>query len=229
MSESARRELTHDFLLPTALFAALGAMTWAIRGSSGFGGAMGCVFAGVVWGAAWWFMAREPGSVQSRRYTSGWIILAMTFGVGISGARGWAQWSTMFEGRLQTNTVIGEFVPVSPVYGFVWLFIAGMPWAGVGACMLAWCGDAKHPADAREWALWCGKWLLRIGCGYAGVRLALYLFDARPDIFLPLYNSIESRYHDLDANPNLRRMMNDNRSAITHMGMYLGFLGHVTK
>ncbi|MDZ4859648.1 MAG: hypothetical protein SGI88_11765 [Candidatus Hydrogenedentes bacterium] len=223
-STLSARNLKNDLVLPTLLFAALGAMSWAVRGSSGYGGSDGCIFAGVLWGTAWWFIAREPRAVQSRRYTSGWIILAMMVGFGISGNRGWAQWSSMFEGRLQTNTAAGEYVSILPVYGFVWLFIAGVPWAGIGACMLAWCGDAWKPRGSREWVIWCGKWVLRIGSGYAGVRLAQYLFVEYPNVFLPLYTLHEGRYNDLEANSNLGRMINDNRAAITHLGLYLGFL-----
>src|SRR5689334_6209039 len=96
-------DLLRDLVLPTILFAALGGMSWAIRGVRGFGGATGCIFAGVLWGAAWWFCARDPAREQSRRYASGWIILAMTLGIGISGARGWRQWSHFFSGQLSTN------------------------------------------------------------------------------------------------------------------------------
>jgi hypothetical protein len=53
MAATAKRNLTHDLVLPTRLFAGLGAMTWAVRGCSGFGGAAGCIFAGVMWGTAW--------------------------------------------------------------------------------------------------------------------------------------------------------------------------------
>jgi len=210
------RDLTHDLLLPALLFAALGAMTWAVRGCSGFGGMNGCVFAGVTWGTAWWFLARDPSSRQRRRYTSGWIILALTLGIGISGARGWMQWPSFFEGHLQTNTAAGRFVPISRIYGFVWLFIAGVPWAGVGACMLAWCG-AHRPARWRGWAL-------RIACGVGAALLARTLFDSLPEVFLPLYKSMKPQYADLAANPNLRRLINDSRAAILHLGLYLGFL-----
>ncbi|HEV8542278.1 MAG TPA: hypothetical protein VGR78_07800, partial [Verrucomicrobiae bacterium] len=93
----------------------------------------------MTWGTAWWFVAREPSAMQSRPYSSGWIILALTVGIGLSGNRGWMQWPAFFEGRLQTNYSKGEFLPISPAYGFLWLFIAGVPWAGIGACLLAWC------------------------------------------------------------------------------------------
>ena len=213
-----RTNLIHDLVFPTMLFAALGAMTWAVRGCSGYGAMAGCLFAGVTWGTAWWFIARDPAARQSRRYTSGWIILALTVGVGISGNRGWMQWPSFFDGHLQTNTPKGEFVPISSAYGFIWLFIAGVPWAGIGACMLAWCASGR-PLRARDWAI-------RIGCALGTAWLARALFDALPDVFLPLHKSYATRYGDLAANPNLRRLINDNRAAITHLGFYLGCLGY---
>src|SRR5579862_4161186 len=76
-SPALSRSLAHDLVLPTLLFMALGGMTWAVRGSSGFGAVNGCVFAGVTWGTAWWFISRDPGARQGRRYSSGWIILAL--------------------------------------------------------------------------------------------------------------------------------------------------------
>lgn len=213
-----QRDLTHDLVLPTLLFAALGAMSWAVRGSTGFGGSAGCIFAGVLWGTAWWYIARDRSAEQSRRYASGWIVLAMTVGIGMAGARGWMQWPSFFEGKLQTNYAKGEFVPISRVYGFVWLFIAGMPWAGIGACLLAWCGPKR---ETRAW-----HWALRIGCGVGGAILGRALFDAYPELFLPLYDSLRDRYQDFENNPNLRRLINDSGSAIAHLGIYLGILAY---
>jgi hypothetical protein len=215
-----RLSLANDLVLPTLLFTALGGMTWAVRGCSGFGAVPGCIFAGIMWGAAWWYLARDPVGEQSRRYASGWVILAITFGIGISGARGWMQWPAFFRGELVTkyDPAHGttDFVPISRIYGFVWLFIAGMPWAGLGACLLAWCGSLR---ETRAW-----HWAIRIACGIGGAFLARYIYDKFPQYFLPLYGEIEDRYHDLKANPNLQRLINDNGSALTHMGYYLGFL-----
>jgi hypothetical protein len=209
--------LSTDLALPTLLFIALGAMTWAVRGCSGYGASAGCLFAGVTWGAAWWFIAREPGARQSRRYSSGWIILAVAIGFAVSGNRGWMQWPSFFDGHLQLNTGKGEFAPIPRVYGFLWLFIAGMPWAGIGACLLAWCA-AGRPLGVIGW-------ILRLACAFGGAFLARLLFEQCPQLFLPLYHSLSSNYADLQANPNLRRLINDNREAITHLGFYLGCVG----
>ncbi|HQO33782.1 MAG TPA: hypothetical protein PLG59_03920 [bacterium] len=218
MDNKRKTDLMHDLVLPIILFAALGGMTWAVRGCSGFGGSDGCLFAGVTWGVAWWFIARDAGGTQSRRYASGWIILALAAGISYSGGRGWMQWPSFFEGHLQTNYQAGEFVPISRKYGFLWLFIAGVPWAGLGACLLAWCGSKR---TTRIW-----QWAIRIACGVGVAYLARYLYNAYPQFFLPLYNSMEAQYRDLDANPNLRRLMNDCRNAIFHLGLFLGFLAY---
>jgi hypothetical protein len=230
MSDHAgRRNLMHDLFFPVLLFAALGGMTWAVRGSSGFGAMKGCLFAGIAWGAAWWFLARDPREPQSRRYASGWIILAVTVGIGIAGARGWMQWPSFFLGKLQTDTSTGAFVPIDRFYGFLWLFIAGVPWAGLGACMLAWCGSLHR---TRAW-----EWTLRLACGLGGAFIASYLYLYYPQFFLPLYKSLGERYEvfleiiraggrpsrDM-GDPNLLRLINDNNAAIRHMGLYLGFL-----
>ncbi len=216
MGNSSRHDLTQSLFLPTLLFAALGGMTWAVRGSSGYGGVSGCMFAGVAWGAAWWYIAREPGREQLRRYTSGWIVLALTMGVGLAGAQGWMQWPSFFEGRMYTNYGKNEFVPISRTYGFIWMFVAGMKWAGLGACLLAWCGSL------RETRLW--HWAIRISCGFAGAMLASYLYKASPQTFLPLFDSLEPLYNDIENYPNLKKVVRDGSEVFHHMGFYLGFL-----
>src|SRR5580698_3515022 len=100
-------------------------MTWAVRGCSGFGTVWGCVFAGVAWGVAWWYLAHDPSGEQSRRYSSAWIVLAVTLGVGLSGARGWMQWPSFFVGEILLNDEKHEVHPIPRAYGFLWMFIAG--------------------------------------------------------------------------------------------------------
>jgi hypothetical protein len=216
MPANRPRDLAHNLVLPTLLFAALGGMAWAVRGCSGFGAANGCLFAGITWGTAWWFIAREPARRQSRRYSSGWVILALAVGIAVSGARGWMQWPSFFNGRLMTDAAAGKFVPIPRIYGFIWLFIAGVPWAGLGACLLAWCGS-RRPFPAWLWAV-------RLGCGFGVMGLALILFYRWPQVFLPLYSTIKAQYSDYHTNPSLRRLFGDNRAAIQHLGLYLGFL-----
>ena len=220
MNRESRLDLTRDLVLPTLMFMALGGMTWAVRGCSGFGASAGCIFAGVVWGAAWWYLAYEPKGEQTRRYSSGWIILAVTLAFGFSGARGWMQWPSFFDGHLDTNVEKGHWISISPSYGSLWLFIAGMPWAGLGACALAWCGSQR---ETRVW-----HWVLRMGCGAGVAYLAQYLYYKYPSYFLPMYDEFESSYKNLRANPNLRRLIGDCGLAIFHLGYYVGFLLYET-
>jgi hypothetical protein len=99
MRGSSRLDLAHGFVLPTLLFAALGAMTWAVRGCAGAGGMNAHVAPGLTWGAAWWFLARDRGHDQPRRYASGWILFARAAGFAIAGERGWMQWPNFFSGQ----------------------------------------------------------------------------------------------------------------------------------
>ena len=182
MSYGNRINLVNDLFLPTLLFAAIGGMVWAVRGCSGYGAVNGCTFAGVTWGAAWWFISRDPSGKQTRRYTSGWIILALTIGIGFSGSRGWMQWPSFSRGELMVNAPAGQSVPISRAYGFLWLFIAGVPWAGLGACLLAWC-SAGHPSRGKDW-------VIRIACAVAGAVIARALFQAYPGVFVPFFDTM---------------------------------------
>lgn len=214
---NSNRNISEHWVLPTVLFAVLGGMTWAVRGSSGYGAFAGCLFAGVTLGAAWWFLSVEAGPGLERPYRSGWLILALALGIGLSGERGWMQWPAFWEGRLQTNYAKGEFVPIPPNYGYLWLFIAGVPWAGIGACLLAWCGIGQK--------LGLAGWAMRLACAFGTAALARWTIQHFPEHFLPLYSAHAERYADLKANPNLRRLINDCTGAITHLGFYLGCLG----
>lgn len=208
--------LAENLFFPMILFGAIGGMTWAVRGSSGYGASAGCIFAGVLLGTAWWFLARDPDSGLTRRYRSGWIILAMTVAFGISGNRGWMQWASFFDGIMYTNYGANEFVSISPTYGFVWLFIAGVPWAGLGACAIAWCGEDRISA-------W--QWVVRLACGIGlAFVLSVIIYPRFPEVFLPLYSSLEGKYQDLDTHKNLWKVVRDGREAMIQLGLYLGFL-----
>ncbi|MCX8065567.1 MAG: hypothetical protein N3G21_10415 [Candidatus Hydrogenedentes bacterium] len=206
----------HELIFPTILFMCLGGMTWAVRGCSGFGGSNGCLFAGITIAVAWWFLSYTPGKNHLRSYATGWVVLAMTLGIMFSGARGWMQWPSFFEGKLLTNYPKGEFVPIPKYYGYIWLFIAGVPWAGLGACFTAWCYSEKNMSVQR--------WSIRIASAILGGVVAHILFTYFPSVFLPLYDSIKDRYADFANNPNLRRLINDNWNALVHLGVYLGVL-----
>lgn len=171
---------------------------------------------GLTWGAAWWFLARDRGYDQPRRYTSGWILLALATGFAIAGERGWMQWPNFFSGQLATNYAKGEYVSIARIYGFIWFFIAGTAWAGLPACFLAWCGSGR---SLRPW-----EWSLRLACGFGAAYLSWRVFAAYPRVFLPLYDSLQAKYLDFHANPNLAKLYRDNGASMRHLGFYLGCL-----
>jgi len=194
---------------------ALGGMTWAVRGCSGFGGSNGCLFAGITLATAWWFLSYDPKGSSVRPYSNAFVLMAMTLGIAFAGARGWMQWASFFEGKMYSHYP-AEFVPIPRYYGFIWQFISGIPWAGLGACFLAWASCERKTTRT--------DWLIRIVCAIGGILIARILFENLPNIFLPLYSTMKERYMDLENNPNLRRLINDNRGAIMHLGLYLGVL-----
>jgi len=206
----------HELIFPTILFMVLGGMTWAVRGCSGFGASKGCLFAGITLATAWWFLSYDPKQQSIRPYANALAIMAMTIGIAFSGARGWMQWPAFFEGRLCLNYSANEYVPIPRYYGFIWQFISGIPWAGLGACFLAWFSCERKVTKQ--------DWIIRIVCLVGGGVLAVVLFNALPNVFLPLYGSLKERYMDLENNPNLRRLIGDNHSAMMHLGLYLGVL-----
>src|SRR5204862_6793371 len=121
---------------------------------------------------------------------------------------------SFFEGHIQLNQK--EFADINRGYGFLWLFIAGMPWAGLGACVLAWTGSQR---PVPPW-----QWVLRIGCGLGmGYFFSGYLFPNYPEVFLPLYSTLKPQYHELETYTNLARLIGSNESALRHLGFYLGF------
>ena len=216
MSLSRTRNLAHDLVLPTLLFSALGAMAWAVRGCAGAGGMNAHVAPGFVWGTAWWFLSRDGDGEYVRRYSSGWIILAVTAGFAIAGERGWMQWHHFYDGHLSLNYAKQDYTPIARWYGSLWYFIAGSAWAGLPACFLAWCATQR---PLRAW-----EWTLRIACGLAGGYLAWRLFARFPQYVLPLYDQLEPKYHDFHANPSLIKLYRDCASSARHVGFCLGFL-----
>ncbi|MCL4217725.1 MAG: hypothetical protein KJ052_12075, partial [Candidatus Hydrogenedentes bacterium] len=217
MSSKARGNVMHDFVLPTILFMSIGGMTWAVRGCAGFGAGSGCIFAGVMLSTAWWYIARDPAPVQSRRYASGWIVLAMTIGFGIAGTRGWMQWPHFFHEALYTNNSKGEFIPISRSWGFLWMFLAGVPWAGIPACFIAWTTSSRR---TKPW-----QWLLRLAlCLGMAWLLGKYIYDLRRGWFLPLYDEAYDYYQHPELYPDIKKLIRDHGEALMMLGFYLSAL-----
>ena len=96
------------------------------------------------------------------------------------------------------------------------MFAAGAAWAGLPACLLAWCGTGR-PARGVGLDAAPGVRTCRRLCRLAALR-------AFPEIFLPEYRAIAAKYHDFAANPDLSRLYRDNGATMRHIGYCLGFL-----
>jgi hypothetical protein len=50
-----------EILFVMLAFASMGAITWAIRGTSGWGGIDGTIVPGMTWGMLWWYICWRKG------------------------------------------------------------------------------------------------------------------------------------------------------------------------
>src|SRR5271157_2467018 len=211
-----RSSLVKDLVIPVTLFASLGAFSWAIRGESGFGAVPGCMFAGLLWASAWYLLSRETSTVKSRRYNLGWCLFAIMVGIGLEGMHGWMVWPKWVTGFFDVINGGAKTIPLDPGWGYAWFFIAGTPWAGMGAVFLAWTGS-KTPLNQKDW-------IIRIVFGVSGGLIALGLFYAVPQLFLPYYGTLLN-YSDPTCTGCAHALAN-NRTAILLFGIYLGFLAY---
>ncbi len=211
----SRVERVKDLVIPVALFASIGAFAWAIRGQSGFGAVPGCMFAGLLWASAWYYLSRELSPETSRRYNLVWCLPAIMVGIGLMGMHGWMVWPRWVNGGFDLNNNGSLIIPINPAWGYVWFFIAGAPWAGMGAVFLAWTGS-KTPLNWKQW-------IVRIIFGAAGGLLALLLYYGVPQLFLPLYDTgIYALPMVPDGGPE--HAFNECRDAWLYMGILLGWL-----
>lgn len=202
-------------IAPIILFSTAGMFGWAVRGSSGYGAVPGCVFAGLLWAILWFFLSKEESEIKSRRYSSGWTVLAINFGIGIAGMRGWMQWPAWVQGYF----VVGDglpTIPISPVYGYTWWFLAGCSWAGIGGILIAWSGSQQSVTPQ----IWCQR-LLSVGIG---IGVALLLFILFPFWFVPVVD-VPNMY-DFNACPNCLDAFEDNRNTLLFFGAYIGGLSY---
>ncbi|MBD3353563.1 MAG: hypothetical protein GF364_18915 [Candidatus Lokiarchaeota archaeon] len=173
-----------EYIFPILLLTSTGAFSWAIRGCAGYGTIRGCVFVGCMLSSVWLLLSHENTYERQRRYSSGWIVLALVVGIGIGGMRGWGQYPQWCNGIWRVRDYDYNYVvSIHPLIGYFWLFIAGSGWAGMGSALLAWTGSKKQIKKK--------DWILRLSMGFGSGLLAYILFKTFPGMFLPLYDSLE--------------------------------------
>lgn len=164
------RSAVYDLLLPALLLGSVGAITWAIRGTSGWGGVDGTIVPGMTWGLFWYYLCCRQG-IDARA-----IPLWLGLGIAIGGGLGYGQYVSWIRG----NFAVGQStIPVSPLIGCMWLIICGIGWGGPGGIALGWALDG--PASRGRWL---ARLLVPVGIAFG----AWLLVKALPALFFPNYH-----------------------------------------
>ena len=128
-----------ELCLTITLFGSMGAITWAIRGTAGWGGVDGTVLPGMTWGLLWYYICYRNG-LDARG-----IVLWLGLGIALGGELGYGQYVSWIQGRFHAGENI---LPISPWIGYRWFFLCGIGWAAPGGILLGW---ALSRATVRMW------------------------------------------------------------------------------
>jgi hypothetical protein len=126
--------------LAMLLFGSIGAITWAIRGTTGWGGIDGTIVPGLTWGLLWYYLCARRG-IDARG-----IVFWLGMGIALGGELGYGQYVSWIQGRFNVGD---EVIPVSPLTGYLWFIICGIGWGAPGGIVLGWA--LGKPAGARQW------------------------------------------------------------------------------
>ena len=132
------------FWLMALVFASMGAITWAIRGSAGWGGVDGTVVPGLMWGILFYYYCRRIG------IEAGAIVFWLGMGIGLGGELGYGQYTSWILGKFYAGD---EIIAIEPWMGYLWFMICGIGWAAPGGILLGWVLGGKKAA---------GQWILRV-------------------------------------------------------------------
>ncbi|MFP4502839.1 MAG: hypothetical protein ACLFTT_17740 [Candidatus Hydrogenedentota bacterium] len=201
-----------DFVLIAVIFALMGAFFWAIRGTGGYGGAMGGTLAGLGWAMLWHGFSRLGGAGRQRPHGMGAMIAAITLGIAAGGLTGYGVYSAWIRGEFYLDYPDGVR-SIAPWTGLAMMFFCGLHWGGVTGVFMGWCAPDKR-ANLMAWGG-------RILGGVAGAVLAGIIVRVFPHWFLPFYG--EGIYQNPD-NATCIRAVGSIRNIAPHVGAYLGFL-----
>ncbi|MHA1731743.1 MAG: hypothetical protein ACTSU5_07350 [Promethearchaeota archaeon] len=169
---SPREKFFAELGLPMLLFGSVGAVTWAVRGTSGLGGLDGALVPGMAWGLLWVFTCHMRG--VDGRVAGFWLGLGISIG-GLLGYGVYVSWTT---GVFQLSAQ--DSLPVGPAVGFTWHAACGAAWGGIGGVVLGWTLGG-HASKRR----WLARAVVPGASAVAGVLAFLLL----PHLFLPHYSA----------------------------------------
>ncbi len=158
--------------LPMLLFGSMGAITWAIRGTDGWGGIEGTILPGMTWGLLWYYLNYRRG-IDSRT-----MVFWMGIGLALGGELGYGQYISWIMGSFSVgidNTVIS----ISKWQGYLWLMICGIAWGGLGGIFLGWVLNRRM--SIKKWAVRLLLPVMFAGLGWLTVSMF-------PQLFFPYYS-----------------------------------------
>ncbi len=159
-----------EALLTTIVFASMGAITWAIRGTAGWNGIDGTLIPGLTWGILWWYVCWRKG-IDARS-----VPLWLGLGLAMGGELGYGQYVSWIRSMFEVGD---DVVPIAPWYGYAWFAVCGVGWAAPGAISLGWA-----LAGRKSLGVWLPRLIVPIGFGIL-TRLAIQTW---PWLFLPKWD-----------------------------------------
>jgi hypothetical protein len=130
----AARSAIQDLWLPILLFGSVGAITWAIRGTSGWNGIDGSMVPGLAYALLWYYLCYRKG-IDARG-----LVLWLGMGTALGGELGYGQYVSWIRGMFNLGE---EIVPVAPWIGYAWFAICGVAKGVTGGVFLGWALHAK--------------------------------------------------------------------------------------
>ncbi|NIA13781.1 MAG: hypothetical protein GWP08_06835 [Nitrospiraceae bacterium] len=167
----ASRTFLYELAWPLLLFASLGAITWAVRGTGGWDGIEGTYLPGMSWGLLWYYLCYRKG-IDARN-----IPFWLGLGIALGGELGYGQYVSWMQGRFQ---VADGTIPIANSAGYLWFFICGMGWAAPGAIFLGWALSEKTSLL---------RWTMRVVVPLGVAYLAWFLVQKQPAWFFPHYDT----------------------------------------
>ena len=140
--EIQKENKTRFLLLSMLLFGSIGAITWAIRGTAGWGGVDGTVVPGMMWGLLWYYLSRRMG-LDARG-----IVFWLGFGIALGGELGYGQYVSWMQGIFY---VADKTIAVNTLNGYLWMAVCGIGWAAPGGILLGWALNKN--ISSRQWIM----------------------------------------------------------------------------
>ncbi len=203
-------------MFPVVMMAAFGLFFWAIRGTGGYGGSTGGLFAGIGWALCWYFLSTNDGRGSERPYGNRWAILGLAAGVAIGGFHGYGQFLSWIRGVF--HITLSNPVNVDPVWGWLALLQCGLSWGGITGVTL---GYAMREGK-QDMATLKHTWMVRLVLGGAGAGVGVLIFFAIPGLLLP--NLDQGYYADLDACVQCARTLETALSSSVQFCIFAGLL-----